>query len=68
MWRALIEALRVWLSRRREHIPVPDLRQIRLEDALREVKIETAKQKAAELKAANERAARESSLPPTATP
>lgn len=38
---------------------VPDLRELRLEDALREVKIETAKQKAAELKEQNEKAARE---------
>lgn len=70
-WYAAIVAPVVGLLRRVfrwDEPKVPDLRELRLEDALREVRIETAKQKAAELKAENERIARESALPPPATP
>lgn len=58
-WYATLAEIVLSWFKPREHIPVPDLMELRLADAQREVKIELAKQKATELKAANEKAARE---------
>jgi len=52
-WTSLIEAIaRAWSNwQERTRTPIPDLRDLRLEDARREVKIELEKQKLLEAKA-----------------